>query len=314
LIALLALACSAPALASGDHGDEVARTQRIFTDLQGRFGTVALVAAIGLAIAWGAGHALTPGHGKALVGAYLIQSRGRYFDAVWLGLIVTLTHTLSVIVLGVIFAWVLRSEGGREDVLFYLELASVGLVIAFGFWLLVSRTLFLARETSANPGGHHDPHPHPHPHDHRGHPHPHVSDEQLARFARGYRHPNAKVRLGELLALGVSGGIVPCPSALVIVLLGLHFRAAWTAVLLVLAFSLGLAAVLVAIGCALVSGGKLAARSSRATIWLKVAPVVSAVVILLLGLCMAGGSFARHGLLRFDQDHWRAHFTWSRPG
>jgi nickel/cobalt exporter len=333
LIALPALACPAPALASGDHGDEVERVQHMFTGLQGRLGTVALVTAVGLAIAWGAGHALTPGHGKALVGAYLIQSRGRYLDAVWLGLVVTLTHTFSVVVLGVVFAWALRNERGREHVLFYLELASAGLVILFGFWLLVSRSLLLARAGSGDAGARGNPHAHPYSHDHhdhRDHPHdhgdhghvhgllgrshPHVSEQQLALFARGYRDPRAKVRLGELLALGVSGGIVPCPSALVIVLLGLHFRTPWTALLLVLAFSLGLAAVLVGIGCTLVSGGRLATRSSKAAPWLKVAPLISAVVILLVGVGMAGASLAKHGLLRFDQDGWRAHISWLKPG
>jgi nickel/cobalt transporter (NicO) family protein len=333
MVAVLALGCAAPVLASGDHGDDTVRVQHLFSGLQGRFSTAALAAAFGLAVAWGAGHALSPGHGKALVGAYLIQSRGRYVDAVWLGLIVTLTHTLSVIGLGLIFAWVLRAEQDREDVLYYLEVASGVLVIAFGLWLLLSRSLALAGSSSshASHADHDHPHRHAHPHPHEAVPHDHahaadrgagghhpaggdiahshghgllahthrqVDERELTRFAQGYRDPQARVRWGELLALGVSGGIVPCPSALVIVLLGLHFRAPWTAIALVVAFSVGLAAVLMGIGCMLVGGRRFAARSARATAWLRVAPVFSAAIILLVGVGMVVTAIARHGLPR----------------
>jgi len=335
LVGMTVLACAVPAWASEDHGNAAAKAERIFAGLQERSGAPLVLAAIGLAVVWGAGHALSPGHGKALVGAYLIRSRGRYIDAVWLGTAVTLTHTFSVILLGIGSAWLLHTERDREKVLFCLELASAGLGVAFGIWLLISRAPTPARGAvgrhRSRRGHHHDHHnghghPHGHSHDHElrhpdphahhqgdrhgthrdgqtAHAHPQADELQLTRFAEGYRDPNAKVRLGELLALGISGGIVPCPSALVIVLLGLHFRAPWTALALVVAFSVGLAAVLVAVGCMLVGGSHLITRSPRTASWMRIAPLISAAVILFVGLGMAGASLARHGLLRNGAEH-----------
>ncbi len=314
IVVLVVTVTGAPAWGSDDY-DQRVEAARVFVDLQGQCGPVTLVIALALAFAWGAGHALSPGHGKALVGAYLLQSRGRYVDAVWLGLIVTLTHTASVLVLGLIFTWVVQTQQDKGHVFFYLELASAGLVMAFGVWLLVSRTLRLARD-SENAG-----HTHPHPcgpapaeHDHRhgpiSHTHAAVDPDALARFAAGARDPRAKTPLLELLGLGFSGGIVPCPSALVVVLLGLHFKAPWVAMMLVVAFSLGLAGVLVIVGCVLVNGSRLARRSSRATTWLRAAPVFSAVVILAVAAGMAGAAAVNHGVIGARADHGHGHLLW----
>jgi ABC-type nickel/cobalt efflux system permease component RcnA len=239
-----------------------------------------------LSLVLGSLHALTPGHGKALVGAYLVGSQGRTRDAVFLGAIVTLTHTGSVVLLGIVtlFAshYILPALIAP-----WLEIISGVLVIGFGLSLLFRRGGELSNWLSGRrPAHHHDEddrdhgHSHPHPH-----PHPH-------------EHPEAapQVTLRSLLALGISGGLVPCPDAIAILLVAVAVNRIPFGMLLILSFSIGLALVLIGIGIAMVKGVKLVARSEAISRFAVYAPVISAVVVTGLGAALTVSAL---GSLRF---------------
>ncbi len=188
------------------------------------FGFGLLLASILGAAFWGAAHALTPGHGKTVVAAYLVGSRGTAAHAFWLGLIVTMTHTIGVFALGGVA--LLLSEWIVPETLYpWLGLASGLTVMGMGLFLFTRR---LARRRA---GGH------GHTHDHDGN-HSHGIPERL--------------RPRELVALGMSGGIVPCPSALVVLLSAIAFHRILFGMTLILAFSFGLASVLAGVGLLMV--------------------------------------------------------------
>ena len=218
-----------------------------------------------LLIAFGLGalHSLSPGHGKTVVAAYLVGSRGTVGHAALLGLVVTATHVSSVLVLGALALW--ASEHVVPDRLYpWLGLASGLLIVVIGVWTLPSRL----RAAQARDHGHGHGHGHDHGHDHRdtdGHP----------------------VSLSSLLVLGVTGGLVPCPSAVVVLLSAVALHRIALGLLLILAFSAGLAAVLIALGVAVVRARDLVARAADRPRWVDRLPVASSVVVTLLGLGIA---------------------------
>jgi nickel/cobalt exporter len=214
-----------------------------------------LAAALGLAALLGGLHALTPGHGKSLVAAYLIGSRGTTGHAITLGSIVTFTHTASVIVIGLLA--LLASQFIVPRVLApALEILSGLLVVMLGLQLLWKRWRFPNEET--------------HHHDHH-HDHDHPLPEQ--------------VTLNDLLTLGISGGLVPCPEALGVMLLAIGLNRILLGLGLIVAFSFGLAAVLIVIGILLVRSKALLDRlGGVGGRWQKWLPLASAVVVTMLGL------------------------------
>lgn len=220
-----------------------------------------LAAALGVALLLGGLHALTPGHGKTLVAAYLIGSRGTTGHAVTLGTIVTLTHTASVIVIGLLA--LLASQFILPTILApALEIISGLLVIVMGLRLLWSRWRSLNGESQH----HHQDHAHDH-----SHPHEHPLPEQ--------------VTLSDLLTLGISGGLVPCPEALGIMVVAIGLNRISLGLGLIVAFSFGLAAVLIVIGVLLVRSKALLDRlgglGGRSQKWL---PLASAVIVTMLGM------------------------------
>lgn len=241
---------------------------------QGDLGPAALLVGLAVAFALGAAHALSPGHGKTLVAAYLVGTRGTARHAIFLGGVVTFTHTVSVFLLG--FVTLFLSHYILPDRLFpILGVISGVSIVWIGAALLATRWRAL----------HHPPHDHHHHHLH-GHSHGH-----------GHHHhhlPEGEVTLSSLTALGVSGGLVPCPSALVLLLSSVSLGRVALGLTLLVAFSLGLAVVLTAIGLLVVFAGHLLPRrsvtESRAFRWL---PVASAVVIVCVGLAMTVTSIAR---------------------
>ena len=159
---------------------------------------------IGIAVAFGLGamHAMSPGHGKTIVAAYLVGSRGTFKHAMFLGAMVTFTHTASVFLLG--FVTLFLSKYVLPEKLFPILGAISGLSIVW-----VGSMLFFRRLRAR--GRHHHHHHHDHDHAH-GHVHDH---------ADGHSHshvPEGEITMGSLIALGASGGLVPCPSALVVLL------------------------------------------------------------------------------------------------
>jgi ABC-type nickel/cobalt efflux system permease component RcnA len=261
---------------------------------------IALVVAAGL----GAFHALEPGHGKTVVAAYLVGSHGTAWHAVWLGLIVTASHTAGVYLLGAVTLYASRYVV-PERLYPWLGLVS-GLAIAgLGF------TLFLRRYAGAtSPHGHdhsHDhghSHHHEHPHHHGPFDHSHGPDHEKTSDPHAGHHshqhePSGRVSLAGLITLGVTGGIVPCPAALVVLLSALSLNRVGFGLLLIVAFSVGLAAVLIAIGLLMVFARRFMARfhgdGPLINRWL---PVTSSAVITLLGLGIAVQALVTAGILQ----------------
>jgi nickel/cobalt exporter len=219
----------------------------------------------------GALHALEPGHGKTVVGAYLIGSKGRVSDAVILGLVVTFTHSGSVILLGVL-STVAAALFVPETVQKVLEVVSGLLVVGVGGWMLRVRI----RQAK---GGHHkhgneDHHTHEHEPEHGGHSHSHCPDVA----------PGERPTTWQLITLGVSGGIVPCPAALAVLLAAVSYGQFARGLSLVVIFSIGMAAVLVAIGVAMVKAANHVGKYVSESKWTRIVPVFSAGLITLLGV------------------------------
>lgn len=279
-----------------------------------------LLSLIGIFLVMGALHALQPGHGKTLVAAYLVATGGTARDAMALAGIVTFTHTISVFALGL--ATLAASEFFLPSrVVPVLGVVSGLLVVGMGANMLRGAVHRARRATSPTHHHHHHDHAHPHDpphshdqdhdHDHLHHPspmthhpdhdHAGLSDAEHARLhlaeierARGH---GRGVSVRSLVTLGVSGGIAPCPDALAILLLAVGINQFALGMLAIVAFSFGLAGVLVAFGLAVALAGPFWQRlrhrrspSSRLggglTRLATLSPLLSAVVVLLLGLAM----------------------------
>jgi ABC-type nickel/cobalt efflux system permease component RcnA len=274
--------------------------------------------ALGIAIAFGLGalHAAEPGHGKTIVAAYLIGSRGTVGHAAFLGAMVTFTHTISVFALG-IATLIFSKYFVPEKLIHVLETISGLSIIVIGAWLFYRRLKGLrASQDHHHDDGHahghsHDrDHPHEHSHGHaheHHHDHDHAHDHQHAHShdhdrdhphepshgPHGHSHvPEGTVTFGSLIALGASGGLVPCPSALVLLLFAISVGRVGLGLVLLAAFSLGLAGVLMAIGMLVLYAKNWLpdpAKSSRHPVF-RLVPVLSAAVIVCLGLALTGAS------------------------
>ena len=221
-----------------------------------------------VAFFWGAAHALSPGHGKSIVAAYLVGSRGTPRHAVLLGLTVTVTHTIGVFALGLITLSL--SEFIVPDQLYpWLNLVSALLIVAVG----VSVLRWRLREWQRRSGhDHHHDHHHGHEHGHHHHGHPHEPDPALS--------------LRRLLGVGISGGIIPCPTALVVLLAAISLHRIGYGLVLILAFSFGLAAAMTAIGLLAVTAKRAFGRVNFEGGLIRLLPAMSALVVLGLGLAM----------------------------
>jgi nickel/cobalt transporter (NicO) family protein len=267
--------------------------------------TVGLLAVL-LALVLGASHAALPGHGKTVIAAYVAGRRGSVRDALTVGATVTVTHTAGVIVLGLLLSGVATLAGDR--VLGLLGVAGGLLIAGIGGRLLISaagerrrsvRTVPVAtvpelvgvgvpvgaadRPVHDHPPGHghshgHGPsHEHGHSHGHgHGHGHSHGHEHRLGR--------------GGLIGMGIAGGLVPSPSALVVLLGAIGLGRTAFGVLLVLCYGLGMAGTLTAVGLLLVhlrgrwdeSGpGRLPAFGGRLA---GLAPLLTAILVLTVGL------------------------------
>jgi nickel/cobalt transporter (NicO) family protein len=230
-----------------------------FTGLVTTGGSTPLLWVLALATAFAIGgiHALGPGHGKTLMAAYLVGSDARPRQVVAVGAAVSVMHTASVVLLGL--AVLLAGEAFTPEVAYrWTTIASGGVVVALGLYLVVTR-LRNARRVRA-----HDlAHTHGHDHDH------------------GHTHVRPAGRFG-LATLAVSGGILPSPSALIALLAAVAIGRVVFGLALVLAFGLGLATVLVAVGFGTIKARSTMDRrlSRRVATW---APVASAIGICLLG-------------------------------
>jgi ABC-type nickel/cobalt efflux system permease component RcnA len=264
----------APKLPAG--GVDVGTSESGFTSLVGHRNLTPgfVLLALLLAMAWGALHALSPGHGKSIVAAYLIGSRGTARHAAFLGGTVTVTHTAGVVGLGLVTLF-LSHYIVPETLYPWLGLISGLIVVVMG-------ASILARRLGRRGGQHEHHHHHDHAKDHHHHHHPeHAHDHShLPPGADG-----SPITTRSMLALGVSGGILPCPSALVVMLGAIALHRTAFGLALVVAFSLGLALTLTSIGVLVVYAGRLMKRvpdrGGRVVRWI---PMFSAAVITLLGV------------------------------
>jgi ABC-type nickel/cobalt efflux system permease component RcnA len=214
-------------------------------------GETTLVLLLLAAFAWGALHALSPGHGKAMVAAYLVGVRGTARHAVALGATVTIAHTAGVFALGGV-AVGLSAYVLPEDLYPWLSLVSGLLVLGVGTAVLRGRLR----------------HRHHHDHGHHHHDHP----ERLSWRS--------------LIALGGSAGLIPCPSALVVLLAALTQGQVALGMLLIVAFSAGLAAMLTALGLAVVLAARTIGRARLPGRAVAALPTASAVLIVGVGVVL----------------------------
>ena len=209
-------------------------------------------------------HALSPGHGKAMVAAYLVGSGGKITDAVRLGMVVTITHVLSVLILGMV-AMILSHYTLSRDFIPWLGVVS-GVLIFFTGYFLLARSALL--------GSHH-------------HHHHDVTVSGNHSFK-------------ETVSLGVAGGLVPCPTGIIILLFAVSVDRIGTGLLLIVSFSLGLAAVLIIIGIMTVTASRGLARFDEGRGWIKKLPVLTSAIIMVLGIIVALNALFQAGIIRLN--------------
>ena len=239
---------------------------------------------LGLLVAMllGATHALSPGHGKTVVGAYLVGTRGTARHAAFLGLTVTITHTAGVFALGIVT--LLASEYVLPERLFpVLSFVSGAIVVAIGLSLFVRR---LGAAFGINKHAHRHAGDPTQPHSHGGQMHSHLPPGG----------DGSRITWRSLLALGISGGLLPCPSALVVLLAAISLHRVGYGLLLVVAFSFGLAGTLTAVGLAFVYAGRFVKVSGKFDRLTRVVPVFSALVISCVGLVICYEALNQAGL------------------
>ena len=213
---------------------------------------------------WGAAHALTPGHGKALVAGYLVGTRGRPRHAFALGATVTVTHTAGVFGLGLVTLG-LSTVIVPERLYPWLTLVSGLLVVGVGACVL------LGRLRSARAGANRHELDHTHHHDH---PHPHHHPPVRSLETRG------------IVGIGVAAGLLPCPSALVVLLSAIALHRIALGLALIVAFSVGLAATITGIGLVAVLARRAFGRARLDGPVIRALPAVSAAVIVVAGLAI----------------------------
>jgi ABC-type nickel/cobalt efflux system permease component RcnA len=216
------------------------------------------IGAVLLSLVLGASHAALPGHGKTVMAAYLAGARGTRRDALLVGATVTITHTAGVLVLGLLIS--VSSVIAGESVLRWLGVASGLLVAVIGGVLLRSAVRSRGRLRHAHGHGH-------------GHGHGH--------------------RRAGLVGMGVAGGLVPSPSALVVLLGAIALGRTWFGVILVLAYGLGMAATLTAAGLLLVSlRDRFGPRLARFRRYADLTPLGTAALVMLVGVGLATRALA----------------------
>jgi ABC-type nickel/cobalt efflux system permease component RcnA len=278
---------------------------------------IVALGSIVLAMALGAGHALTPGHGKTLMAAYLVGTRGTVRHAAGLGLAVTVSHTLGILVLALLVTGA-ESALPADAVVRAVPIIAAAAFVAIGAWMVVAElrrrrrrgqlaTALMrahdeehARMHEAEPG-------HDHPaHDERAHgvhdhggseeheheAHEHAGSEAHEHSHGGLRHSHLPagdrtLSWRSLFALGLAGGIIPSTNALIILLGTIVAGRAAFGIVLVIAFGLGMAVVLGGVGAAMVLARERLERlpsTSRLGPLAAHAPLVASVAVFGIGL------------------------------
>jgi nickel/cobalt exporter len=260
-----------------------------------------------VALGLGALHAASPGHGKTIMAAYLVGTRGTAKHALFLGITVTVSHTLGVLGLGLVVLYASHLIV-PERLYPWLSLVSGVVIVAVGVWLLLSRLRISYHHHDVGSHDYVKREPaslltrikrlgakafHGHTHDH---PHHHTHSHELP--AGGNR---LRLTWQSLTALGIVGGLVPSASALIILLAAISLQRVGFGLALILAFSAGMAAVLTGVGLALVYARRFVERfqlrgKSIGTLY-RVLPLAAALVVLLSGLVIAVRAVFQVGLV-----------------
>ncbi len=285
------------------------------------------ILALLLTFVWGACHAASPGHGKAIVSAYLVSSRGRYSDAVLLGILVTITHT------AVVFALALAAilMGDNFETPEWLQPLGAVIIMLVGFNQIRRGILgMLGKDPHGHahtqpPDDHEHPHeapPHPHDHEHSHEAHPHSHDHQHPHEAHAHphahEHPHDKKSnahehshthgLGsifshhhdhilapgadykDIAAVGISGGMIPCPAAIIMILLAWQLGMPMLGLSCLISFSAGLALTLMGVGILALAGFRFVLKwvssdkkTGRATTLIHILPLVGGILLIVLG-------------------------------
>lgn len=233
-----------------------------------------ILLALAIAIILGAAHAISPGHGKTIMAAYLVGARGTWRQALVLGLTVTITHTIGVMLLGLITLFASRYIV-PESLYPWLSLISGALVVTMGIALVINRR---------NEGLHVHAEPHEHRHGLLGGTHSHLPEEHTVGLT--WR---------SLVGLGLAGGIVPSTSALILLLSAISLHRIALGVLLIVAFGFGMASVLVGIGIALVRAARWIEVRQTTARWMRWMPLASAGVVIGAGLIVTIQAMAQMG-------------------
>jgi len=229
-----------------------------------------------IAMGLGALHALEPGHGKTIVAAYLVGSKGTARHAILLGMIVTASHTAGVFALGAVTLYASRYIV-PEQLYPWLGVLS-GIVIAgLGCYMFLRRVTGTATDHSHEPGSGHG----------------HLFGMSTEQRTDGVENAGKRVSMGQLFTLGITGGIIPCPAALIVLLSAFALHRVGLGFFLIVAFSLGLAAVLIGFGMLMVYARRFMTRLQMdgplTTRWL---PIASSAFITVLGVGLAIQAFA----------------------
>jgi len=278
---------------------------------QGNLGWGMILIGMAVAFALGAIHALSPGHGKTIVAAYLVGTRGTPKHAIFLGGMVTFTHTITVFALG--FATLFLSRYVLPEKIYPVLGVISGISIVWIGAILLYQRIGAARRYAQEQHHHHHAYVHAHAHAHahgQGHTHDHEHEHDHPHHGAlvhdhgdGHVHshiPEGDISLGSLIALGASGGLVPCPSALVLLLSAIALGRVGLGLVLLVAFSMGLAGVLMAIGLLVLYAKHFLpdhGKTSRHAAF-RLIPVASAAIIVCVGIIMTGVSL---GVIRPDQ-------------
>lgn len=289
-------ASAAPAATPADSASWlVDETRKLAATLDRRdLGAGSMLAALAIAMVLGALHAFAPGHGKTVVGAYLIGSRATARHAAFLGLTVTVTHTIGVFALG--FATLAASAYVVPERVFpLLALASGLIVLGMGLVLLRERWPAARDALRRRASSFRTLRPAARGHVQASMAHAHEAAGWHSHGGTWHTHlpPGASgeaVTWRGLLALGISGGLVPCPSAMVLLLACIAMGRTALGLALVVAFSAGLAATLTAIGLAFLYARTRIPAGATAPRWTRVVPVMSAAAITVLGAVLCASA------------------------
>jgi nickel/cobalt exporter len=243
------------------------------------FDPVFIALVLGTAFVLGAIHALGPGHGKSLMAAYLVGARGKISDAVVLALTITFAHVFSVIVIGIV-AFIVMDLFWSEKISLWIGIVSGIIITIIGIWLFIQRlrvwqmrqnySFYPISSTRQNDPTNND------------HGHHLLSSDHTHRHKHSHSFQDPNISIWSNISLGISGGIVPCPKALVILLLAISLQKVLLGITILTVFSMGMALVLVTVGIILLKASHLLKdrfRSPR----IQILPILGSVIIIILG-------------------------------